>query len=454
MSSVLLIDDDNSFRASLAETISDLGHEVLEAAGGAAGLSLLDTELVDAVFLDLRMPGQDGISVLHDIRARPALASVPVVVLTAFADSDNTITAMKLGAYDHLTKPVGRSDVEKMLARVLPRNKARASSAEAGKPGALLGASPKMREVQKLIGMAAGTDVTVLISGETGTGKELVARSLHSHSARASKPFIAINCAAIPAELLEGQLFGYKRGSFTGAVADSMGLLREADGGTLLLDEIGDMPQSMQSKILRVLEERVVSPLGSSRATPLDIRIVAATHRNLADLVGRNEFRQDLWFRLNVLNIALPPLRERTEDVVPLAEHFLRMANPLQPKTLSLDATRRLLAHSWPGNVRELKNAMERTSVVVRGPTIDAGDLDFLAGSSAAAGAASLESLLGSGLEEAVSQLEKLMIERALVECGNNRAAAARRLGINRQFLYTKLKRYGIDAGAESEAES
>jgi DNA-binding NtrC family response regulator len=440
MARILIVDDDSALRDGLAEAITDLGHRPIEAADGQAALDLLQSGPIDAVLLDLRMPGLDGMEVLRRIRAlgHPP----PVAVLTAVATAANTIEAMRLGAIDHLAKPVGRAELAALLPRLLARAEAAASPLPADAGEGFVGSSAAMREVQKAIGMLADSDATVLITGETGTGKEVVARALHRHGRRAARPFAAINCAAIPAELLESQLFGHARGAFTGAIAERTGSFREADGGTLFLDEIGDMDLAMQAKLLRVLQERVVTPVGG-RPVAIDVRIVAATHRDLAAAVAQGRFREDLFYRLGVVPLALPPLRERLGDIVPLAEHFLALAAP--GKRLSAEAAARLLAHRWPGNVRELRNAMERAAAMVRHPLIAGADLDFLAAPRPPAEPA--PDWLAGPLPEAVARLEAAMIRRALEASGGNRAEAARNLGINRQLLYEKLRRYGIDAG-------
>ncbi len=305
---------------------------------------------------------------------------------------------------------------------------------------AFIGSSAAMRTVQKAIGLLADGTASVLITGETGTGKEVVARSIHQHGRRAAHPFVAINCAAIPAELLESQLFGHARGAFTGAVADRMGSFREADHGTLFLDEIGDMDLAMQAKLLRVLQERTITPVGG-RTVAIDVRIISATHRDLADAVRSGSFREDLFYRLGVVPVVLPPLRERLADLLSLAEHFLSLAMPEGPaKRLSPDAAALLLSHAWPGNVRELRNAMERVAAMVRQPVITASELGFLAPDQTSRAADWLE----GELPAAVARLEAEMIRRALRACGGNRTDAARRLGINRQLLYEKVRRYGL----------
>ena len=302
-----------------------------------------------------------------------------------------------------------------------------------------------MREVQKKIGVATSGEVTVLIEGETGTGKELVAKAIHRHSDRSKGHFVPVNCAAIPRELLESELFGHVKGAFTGAIQPRLGKFREADGGTLFLDEIGDMPLEMQAKILRVLEDKLVAPVGGQSTYQVDVRIVAATHQDLAKKAQAGAFRQDLYFRLNVLNIQLPALRERGSDILLLAEYFLRrLTSP--PKSLSTAAAKRLLEHSWPGNVRELENVIRSSSLSVRGAVIDARDLQIAPTESR--GETPLEDLLELDFHSAVSQFEKLLLEKALKEAGGNRAEAARLLNIHRQLLYAKLKEHGM---SESE---
>ncbi|ABM30784.1 sigma-54 dependent transcriptional regulator [Paracidovorax citrulli] len=458
MARILAVDDDAAFRESLVETLQGLGHEVHEAASGDEALRQAGRHRYAAIFLDHRMPGMDGLETLAALAARvPELP--PVVVLTAYASGSGTIEAMRLGAFDHLTKPVGRAAVIEVLERALrsraeadaapPAPAARAGADEAD--GELIGVSEAMREVHKRIGLAAASEAPVLVQGETGTGKELVARALHRHSARSAGPFVALNCAAIPKELLESELFGHVKGAFTGAATDRPGCFRAADGGVLLLDEIGDMAPDVQAKLLRALQEGEVTPLGSHRPVKVDVRVVAATHRDLTAAVREGRFREDLRYRLDVLQIALPPLRERLADIVPLAEHFLRRAAAPQPaKRLAPDAARALLAHGWPGNVRELRNAMERVQALQRGPVVGAADLDLgpPPASAAASGTddgALPQDWLDVPLPEAVERLERQLIAHALEQARGNRSLAARRLGIHRQLLYSKLAQYGME---------
>lgn len=443
MANVLIVDDDADLREGLAEVVVDSGHEVHAAGSGAAALQILASHRIDAAFLDLRMPGMDGLELLRRMRSLPR---APIVtILTAHATAANTIEAMRRGAFDHLTKPIGRADIARVLERMLavPRD---ATPEVALASDKLVGASEQMRAVQKTIGLLADSDATVLIMGETGTGKELVARAIHEFGKRQSGPFVAVNCASIPSELMESELFGHARGAFTGAVAERMGAFREAHGGTLLLDEIGDMDLAMQAKILRALQERVVTPIGA-KAVAVDVRVIAATHRDLQERVHEGLFREDLFYRLHVVPIRLPPLRERIADIVPLAEHFLSSAGG--GKTLTADAAAALVRYPWPGNVREIRNAMERAAVLVRGGQVTSADLAFLqeAGSSTAG----TIDWPDEDLPSAVARLEEMLIRRALERSGGNRSEAAKMLNINRQSLYAKLKRYGLDASGESE---
>ena len=455
MATILIVDDDPAMRDSLSETALDLGHHVVTAKTGREALARLDAEeSIDAVLLDLRMPGDlDGIEVLRRLRERRG--TPPAAILTAHAGAHNTIEAMRLGAFDHLTKPIGRDALSDLFSRMLQTQRGMPEGADRvgsdSDPDELVGLSEPIRHVQKMIGLAADSEATVLIFGETGTGKELVARALHRHGYRRAHAFVAVNCAAIPTDLLESELFGHVKGAFTSAVSDRRGAFRDADGGSLFLDEIGDMPLAMQAKILRALQEKVVTPVGG-KAVSVNVRIIAATHQHLPDLVEAGAFREDLYYRLNVIPVSLAPLRERLADIVPLAEHFLRSAAVEgHPKRLSAGAAARLLAYSWPGNVRELRNLIERANVLVRGAIIDAADLDqLLTAQSAVSANDTMTDWLAGDLPTALARLEAEMIRRALVAASGNRAEAARRLGIQRQLLYAKIERYGFDKGEVS----
>ncbi|WP_457104542.1 sigma-54-dependent transcriptional regulator [Methylobacterium sp. P5_C11] len=450
MATILIVDDDRALRDGLAETVADLGHTPLPVASGSEALARLRDGPVAAVLLDLRMPGDlDGMATLERIRALPE--PPPVTVLTAFASPANTIEAMRLGAHDHLTKPIGRADLAAVLDAMLraARSDPGASAPPPGHP-VLIGSSAGMRKVQKTIGLVADSASTILIQGETGTGKEEVARALHAFSRRRARPFVPVNCAAIPAALLESELFGHVRGAFAGATADRAGAFHEAEGGTLFLDEIGDMPAAMQAKILRVIQDCVVTPLGG-RAARVDVRLVAATHRDLPTLVAEGLFRADLYYRLNVVPITLPPLRERLADIVPLAEHFLLPSG----KRLSGPAASRLLAYEWPGNVRELRNVVERAAVLVRGGAIAADAIDLPEQADRRSDETGPADWLAGDLPGAVARLERTMIAAALRDADGNRARAARRLGIQRQLLYAKIERYGLGVpGADLSGEA
>jgi DNA-binding NtrC family response regulator len=473
MAHILIVDDDSAFRESLAETLTDMSHDTLEAASPGEALALLESiEPIDCVFLDLRMPdgmaqksnsnSGGGLEVLERLRDMPARADLPVVVLTAFATSDNTVRAMRLGAFDHLAKPIGRDQIAALLKKIelsqpgfgvcasmqADPSEISDEARDAHSTPRLLGFSDALRDVQKSIGRAAATGATVLINGETGTGKEVAARVLHDASDRRHAPFIAVNCAAIPADLLESELFGHAKGAFTGAVSERIGRFTQADGGTLFLDEIGDLPWPLQAKLLRVIQERTVTPVGSNKQVGIDVRIVAATHRDLRAEVAAQRFREDLFYRLNVIPIHLPPLRERPADIAPLATHFLAVAaaGSTRPKTLGDGAKSKLLQHAWPGNVRELKNAMERVFALARGPVVVADDLAFLSHTPSSGDTATglPAAWFDLPLSDAVEQLERLAITHALSAASGNRAEAARRLGISRQSLYTKLAAYGL----------
>jgi DNA-binding NtrC family response regulator len=435
MANILIVDDDAALRGALADAIANLGHDFQAAANGSAALAAIEGGGVDAVLLDLRMPGLTGLEVLKRIRERPEPPSV--AVLTAHATAANTIEAMRLGAVDHLTKPISQAELKRVLAAMVKAKPLPRGTKDPSEPEEFIGSSAAMRCVQKTIGLLADNDATVLVTGETGTGKELVARAIHDHGRRAQAPFVAINCAAIPRDLLESELFGHARGAFTGATSDRAGAFRDAQGGTLFLDEVGDMESAIQAKILRALQERSVTPVGG-KAVHVDVRIIAATHRSLEANVQNGGFREDLFYRLNVVPIHLPPLRERIADIIPLAEHFLRQA---QGPELDAGAAAVLIRHDWPGNVRELKNAMQRLAVLVRAPHASASDLDFLT--------TKLErretfAWPDEDLPSAIARLEDMLIRRALARSGGNRAKAARLLNIRRQHLYAKLERYGI----------
>ncbi|MDH5306739.1 MAG: sigma-54 dependent transcriptional regulator, partial [Myxococcales bacterium] len=385
-SRVLVADDEPSIRFVLREILEESGCEVVEAGSGTEALEALTHSDFHLAFLDIRMPGRSGLELLDHVRS--AGGGTAIVIITAQNTFQNAIEAMKRGALDYLVKPFGIDEVRAIVRRVLhTRALEREVSAlrravASGSPAQrLVGTSPAMLEIFKIIGRLAARDVSVLITGESGTGKELVARAIHAASPRAEAPFVAVNTAAIPRDLLESELFGHERGAFTGAVSARAGRFRDAAGGTLFLDEIGDMSKDLQAKLLRVLQEHEVTAVGSGSAERVDVRIVAATHRDLDAAIATGEFREDLLYRLRVVPVHIPPLRERREDIPALAEHFVeRYAAELigAPRVLSESALARLRGHDWPGNVRELENAVKRALVLSSSAVLSADDFGFV----------------------------------------------------------------------------
>ncbi|NMC71267.1 MAG: sigma-54-dependent Fis family transcriptional regulator [Myxococcales bacterium] len=435
---VLVVDDDRALRRLALDVLAVAGHELLEAPDGARALALLRERPVDVVVSDLRMPGLDGLQLLAATRK---LADPPVVVLlTAFGSVPQAVEAMRLGAFDFLEKPLPSPAT---LRRVVERawRERRAAAAGGGTAGSerdlgLVG-GPALEPVRSLVRAVAPRDTTVLITGESGTGKELVARAIHALSRRSAGPFVAVNSAAIPAELVEAELFGHEAGAFTGAGSGRPGVFEAAAGGTVFLDEVGDLPAAAQAKLLRVLQERTVTRLGAVRAFEVDFRLIAATHRDLEALVRQGRFREDLYYRVAVLPLALPPLRERPGDLEPLVAHFLRELEPARTVPVSPAAWERLRAHRWPGNVRELRNALERALVLSGGGPIEPQHLQL-----EAPAAASPAGPGGGGTT--LRDLERRAILEALEATGGNRKAAAARLGISLRTLQYRLKEYGL----------
>ncbi len=451
---ILVVDDEVKMRRLLEMSLKNMGHDVVQAADGAEAMACFDEAPFDLLMTDLNMPRMDGMQLLRSLRERGE--EVPVIVLTAFGTIETAVEAMKLGAADYIIRPFEMDTVELAVTRALAmgamqrENRFLRDEVERGW-GEFIGRSPKMRELYELIRQVAPARSSVLIVGETGTGKELVARAIHQASGRGGL-FVPINCAAIPADLLESELFGHQKGAFTGAYRDRMGKFELSSGGTIFLDEVTEMPLALQAKLLRVLQEGTVERLGAQRAVKVDLRIVAATNRDPQQAVDDGAMRQDLFFRLNVVRVDVPPLRERREDIQLLAGHFLQkysseLGRPVPRLTEAV--TQSLLAYSWPGNVRELENLMERASVLCRGTTVDLQLLppDMTAAtvipSSApsAGGAGESESLV---LEEQVAALEKRLITAALERSDDNKSAASRLLGVSERTLWYKIKKYGL----------
>jgi DNA-binding NtrC family response regulator len=444
---VLVVDDDPLIRETLEDWLADRGLRNVVVDSAARALEAVHEQGFDVVLSDVMMPGQNGMQLLQELHdARPEL---PVILMTGFASVDSAVAAMRAGAFDYVTKPFKLDAVMASLERAfqfreLERENARLRRAvdQTSAFGDLIGRSPAMREIYALIRKISASGSSVLISGESGTGKEVVARTLHFTGVRSARPFVPINCTAMPEGLLESELFGHLKGSFTGAHANKKGLFEEADGGSLFLDEIGDMPLALQSKMLRVLQDREIRPVGGTRAVKVDVRIIAATNKDLHAEIEKGAFRKDLYYRLNVIPLRIPPLRERPEDIPLLAEAFLRRHAPERALRISDEAMAQLLRHRWEGNARELENAIERALVLCSGNEIAPADLAF-GDPAAPAGPGFEETLLAEAFRKrlTIRELTDLYIDRVLAECGGSKMEAARILGLNRRTLYRRDER-------------
>jgi two-component system nitrogen regulation response regulator GlnG len=437
---ILVADDDAAIRTVLNQALSRAGYEVRSTGNAATLWRWVSQGDGDLIISDVVLPDENAFDLL--LRIKKARPDLPVVIMSAQNTFMTAIRASERGAYEYLPKPFDLKELIAIVGRALSEPKERTRQpvkADDFESIPLVGRSPAMQEIYRVLARLMQTDLTVMISGESGTGKELVARALHDYGKRRTGPFVAINMAAIPRDLIESELFGHEKGAFTGANSRSAGRFEQAEGGTLFLDEIGDMDMAMQAKILRALQERVVTPVGG-KPQKVDVRIITATHRDLEQWVKEGRFREDLFYRLNVVPIELQPLRERTADILPLAEHFLAMASSPK-KQLSDEAVQRLAGHGWPGNVRELRNAMERVAVMCRSDIVTAADLAFL---DTSPNRTAEETSQGGHLSSAVERLERRLIAEALTESKGNRAEAARRLGIHRQLLHAKAEKYGL----------
>jgi len=454
---ILIVDDEVNLRKTLAEILCGKGYEILEAGDGSEAIDLLGKGVPDLVFTDWRMPKLGGEDVLRHIRNEQRLAAIPVIVITAFGSSHNAIEAVRLGAYDFVMKPFDLEEISLTVERALAHSslnrevmelRARIERQNTLGAGRLIGSSARMLDAFKMIGKVAETDTTVLICGESGTGKELVAEAIHKYSRRKDNAFVVVNCAALPENLLESELFGYERGAFTGATARKIGRFELAEGGTIFLDEIGELSPNLQAKLLRVLQDHTFERLGGSEVKSGDFRVLAATNRDLDATVREKLFREDLFYRLNVVRITVPPLRDRRADIVPLAEHFLRLYsenNGLPAVGFSEEAMLMLQTYSYPGNVRELENMVERAVLMARGRVILPLHFPQVAASSSAPGASSFEAdILSLPFHKAVGELEKRLIENAIGLASGNKTEAANRLQINRRLLYQKMTEHQI----------
>lgn len=439
---ILIVDDEEPFRRLLKKELGRQGFYTDTAADGNTALRTLMDSSFDIILLDIDMPDMDGMSLLKKLKHDPA--SPAIIVLTGKATVDTAVDAMKDGAYDYLTKPYKLDDLTNVISRVYNQRKLNRENrllqkelARRETPEEFIGTSPQFREVMKLIDKIAPTDSTVLITGESGTGKELAAHCIWEKSARSAKSFIALNCCTLSESLMESELFGHEKGAFTSACDVKNGLVETADGGTLFLDEIGEMPLALQTKLLRFLDSGEFRRVGGNKTFKADVRIVTATNRDLQKAMINRSFREDLYFRLNVININIPPLRERKEDIKPLAEYFIeKYGKKISKDIRALDGTAEkiLLAYNWPGNVRELENVIERAVILCESDIITGRDL-AVSGNGPAAGRNGLTQL---------QEIEKDYILSVLKKTDGNQTKASRILGVDRKTLYLKLKRYGI----------
>ena len=468
MSTVLIVDDDDQLRKSFTKLLLEEGYDVRNTASGEEGLQMVRASLPDVVVLDVRLPGMSGLETFRAIHAlEPKL---PVIFMTAFSTTEIAIEATKLGAFDYVLKPFDIPDMLKTIQQALDTGRFMRSPVDMGaapeKPDrdTIIGRSDAMQQVFKMIGRVASTDATVLIRGETGTGKELVARAIYQHSSRADKPFLVINCVALPETLLESELFGYEKGAFTGAAHRRLGKIEQANGGTVFLDEIGDMPVNLQTKILRLLQEKKIERLGGRETIPVDVRIIAATNRDLEALIAEGQFREDLYYRLKVITIGLPPLRERVADIPLLTEYYLdRFTKELgiENPGITPPAQTLLTENAWPGNVRELANTLQKTLIFNRGAPIGPHDvavaLSEKRDSMPNAAAGNLESEVRRWFRDTARTepseslydlcmdfFARIIIHEALNYTGGNRTRAAKLLGVSRPTLHAKIDKYDL----------
>jgi two-component system response regulator HydG len=443
---ILVVDDDRAHLTMLTAMLESWGYEVETAPDGSEAVEKVRRRAYDAILTDVRMAEVDGIEALRRIKAfNPCL---PVLIMTAYSSVDTAVGALKAGAFDYLHKPLDFDELRGGLQRALAHG-GQGRGAEGGKtpaPQGMIGAAPAMRELFSMIRAVAPSEASVLVLGESGTGKELVARALHEGSPRASRRLVTVNCAALAESLLESELFGHEKGAFTGAQRQRDGLFVQADGGTLFMDEIGEMPLALQAKLLRALQQGEVQRLGSDRPVRVDVRIIAATNRDLEAEVRAGHFREDLYYRLNVIALRVPALRERPEDIPLLAGHFLERFSRRNRKSFrgfSPRAMDLMLRHDWPGNVRELENAVERAVILAPGETVT--ELDLPAGLRARAADAADGGPAGSGPVVSLEDAEREAIARTLEQVGHNKSEAARLLGVTRVTLRSKMRKFGLD---------
>mgnify|MGYP003599059670 FL=1 len=452
---VLVVDDEPKLCDLLSSALSQNDVQVFTAGNGLQALAILEQQDIDLVISDWRMPGMDGPQLLAEVKQR--YPQLPVIVMTAYSTVKNAVQSMRNGAYDYIAKPFDIDELDITVNKALQfrdilRDNARmrAELDEHQHVDSLIGDSPSFRRVLQAIDSVRDSSATILLTGESGTGKEMVARAIHKHGSRADKPFVAVNCAAIPEGLLESEMFGHRKGAFTGAVADRVGRFLQADKGTLFLDEVGDMPLALQAKILRALQERVIEPVGDPRERKVDVRVIAATHKNLLEAVANKEFREDLYYRLNVFPIPLPALRERVEDIAPLARHFAHSLGATAGKRItgfSPDALQAMAEYNWPGNIRELQNCVERATIVATSQTIEDSDLPpylFTPQPNQHGAVPQLGPSVPPDLEAALAEVEKAYILAALQQANGVQAAAAQLIGISERSFWYRLKKLNI----------
>jgi len=476
MSTIIIIDDDDQLRKSFEKLLIEEGYDVESAASGEAGLKLVREKVPDLVILDVRLPGMNGLETfqhIHEIEPK-----LPVIMMTAFGTTETAIEATKMGAFDYILKPFDIPDMLLVIGQALEAGRFMRSPVDMNvipdnaSAEALIGRSRPMQDVYKAIGRVSPTDATVLIRGDSGTGKELVARAVYQHSLRANKPFLVINCVAIPENLLESELFGYEKGAFTGAAHRRVGKIEQAHGGTVFLDEIGDMPSSIQAKILRLLQEKSIERLGGRETIPVDVRIIAATNRNLEEALSKGRFREDLYYRLKVVTIWLPPLRERPGDIPLLTEYFLskyaaevNMDNP----GITVEAMEILNNYSLPGNVRELGNTIQKVLIFNRGAPVRPEDIsqaisdeDRGEGIGSEIGDEAIRQWMRKALsskttehmfDSCMDRFASMLISEALSLTGGNRSRAAKILGLSRPTLHSKIEKYCLKFETSVKAE-
>jgi len=467
LNTILIVDDDDQLRKSFSKLLTEEGYNVKSAASGEAGLQIIQKEIPDLVVLDMRLPGMNGLETfqaVHDIEPK-----LPVIIMTAYGTTETAIEATKQGAFDYMLKPFDIPDMLAVIKQALEAGRFMRSPVDMDIPPdkasreAIIGRSNPMQEVYKAIGRVASTDATVLIRGDSGTGKELVARAIYQHSRRADKPFLVINCVAIPESLLESELFGYEKGAFTGAAHRRVGKIEQAHGGTILLDEIGDMPLSLQAKMLRLLQEKSIERLGGRQTIPVDVRVIAATNRDLETAITDGRFREDLYYRLKVVTIWLPLLHDRQNDIPLLTEYFLSRFTKeagVDNPGITKQAKALLAGHPWPGNVRELANTIQKALIFNRGAPLSAEDIEqAITEKSPGNGIADdkseqilrqlvrqeLTTKTGKNIfDSCIDRFASVIISEALNLTGGNRSRAAKLLGLSRPTLHSKIEKYRL----------